>query len=181
MSENNENYEEHYTTNHHHHYETFHEKHPWLSTLLTTLAVLLGAYLAFYTVTDWHFKRMLDPIHQMKRMEKMMIKEDRAMNKFMQKSFNEERRFSNYINLEEFDDGYTVTVNLKPFNNNEGNINVSTEKNTLNIVASSDEKNKDMRHSLTINQSYIFPDDVNFKGMTKKRIGDNLVIAIPKD
>ena len=86
MSENNENYEEHYTKEHHHHYETFHERHPLLSTLLTTLAVLLGAYLAFYTVTDWHFKRMLDPIHQMKRMEKMMIKEDKAMNKFMQKA-----------------------------------------------------------------------------------------------
>ena len=157
------------------------ERYSLWKSLMIGLLIFLGAFCAFYVVSDWHFKRMLDPIHQMKRMEKMMFKEDRAMNKFMQKSFNEERKFSNYINIEEFDDGYTITVNLKPFNNNEANINISTEKNTLNIVANSDEKNKDMRHSLTINQSYIFPDDVNFKEMTKKRIGDNLVIAIPKD
>ena len=111
----------------------------------------------------------------------MMIKEDRAMNKFMQKSFNEEKRFSNYINLDEAENGYIVTINLKPFDNNENNIKVSTEKNTLIINASNNDKNKSLHHSLNITQSYVFADDVNFKNMAQKRIGDNYIITIPKD
>ena len=74
MNENNEYYEEHDLKHRHEHYGCFHERHPWLAHLLTALSVLIGAFLAFYVVTDWHYKRLLDPVHQMKKMERMMMK-----------------------------------------------------------------------------------------------------------
>ena len=144
MNENNDYYEEHNTTRydrHDHHHECFAHKHPWLSHLLTALSVLLGAFLAFYVVTDWHFKRMLDPVHQMKRMERMMMKEDRAVQDMIQRDLRTERTLESYIQIDEKDNAYVITVNLRPFNNDERNgmtsvvrINLISDIKTLTYV-----------------------------------------------
>ncbi len=181
MNENNEYYEEHDLKHHHHHdkYECFHHRHPWLSHLLTALLSLLGAFLAFYVVTDWHYKRMLDPVHQMRKMEKMMMKEDRAMHKMMQKDFRTERNLESYIQLDETSDAYVVTVNLRPFDNDEDNVKVSTDDNVLTVQASNEKNKKNGSKVLAISQSYAFPPNVNFNKMTKERKGDKYLITIP--
>lgn len=83
MDENN-NYENH---EHHHHYDDcWLCHHPVLKHILTALMVFLGAYLAFYTVTDWHFKRMMDPAVQMRRFEKNMMREHKQMERMYRKN-----------------------------------------------------------------------------------------------
>ena len=48
-------------------------KHPICKSIFIALLVFFGAFAAFYVVTDWHFKRMLDPSVQMRKVEKMMM------------------------------------------------------------------------------------------------------------
>lgn len=179
MNENNEYYEEH--EKHHEKYECFHHKHPWISHLLTFFMALLGAFLAFYVVTDWHYKTMFNPIHQMKKMEKMMMKEDRAMQKFMQNDLRMERNLESYIQLEETPDAYFVIVNLRPFNNDTENVSITTDENVLTIHATNEKNKKNNSKILSVSQSYTFPGNINLDNITKERKGDKYVITIPRD
>lgn len=179
MNENNEYYEEHDLKHRHEHYGCFHERHPWLAHLLTALSVLIGAFLAFYVVTDWHYKRLLDPVHQMKKMERMMMKEDRAMHKMLKRDFRTERNLESYIQLDEAPDSYIVTVNLRPFNNDEENVSISTDNNVLTINASNEKNKKNSSRVLSVSQSYAFPNNVNFDRISKERRGDKYIITVP--
>lgn len=178
MNENNEYYEEH-STRHHDHYECFHHKHPVLSHFLTALLALIGAFLAFYVVTDWHYKQMLDPVHQMRKMERMMMKEDRAMTKMMKRDFRTERNLESYIQLDEMPDAYIITVNLRPFNNDEENVSISTDDNVLTVHATNEKNKKNSSKVLAVSQSYAFPNNVDFNKITKERKGDKYIITIP--
>ena len=53
-------------------------KHPVLKHVLTGLLVFLGAFAAFYVVTDWHFKRMMDPVSQMRRIDKAIMQREKS-------------------------------------------------------------------------------------------------------
>ena len=55
--------------------------HPVLRHILVGILTFLGAFAAFYVVTDWHYKRMLDPMVQMRKMDRMMMKEARMAEK----------------------------------------------------------------------------------------------------
>ena len=124
MDENNNEYMEHKEQNNyyaHHHEHCFLCKHPFLKTLLTALLTLFGAYLAFYVVTDWHYKRMLDPAVQIRKMDRMIQKEEHQMHKMFDKEIRKEkkleRKASDLIQVEKTDDAYKIIVDLKPFNN----------------------------------------------------------------
>ena len=67
-------------------------KHPAVKFVLIGLLVFLGAFLAFYVVADWHFKRMLDPMIQMQNMNRAMMRQERQMDKFVQKEFQKGQR-----------------------------------------------------------------------------------------
>lgn len=177
MNENNEYYDE---RGKHDRYECFHHRHPWLSNLLTALSVLLGAFLAFYVVSDWHLKRVLDPVHQMRKMEKMMMKEDRAMQNLMRKEFMSERAMESYIHLDETPDAYIVVVNLRPFNNDEDNISISADENVITINASNEKNKRNSSKVFAVSQSYALPEKINASKITKKRTGDKYFITVPK-
>ena len=55
------------------------DKHPILKSILCGILIFLGAYCAFYTVSDWHFKRMairpFMPIAAEQEFERQMIKD----------------------------------------------------------------------------------------------------------
>ena len=109
--------EEHHTT------DCFLCGHPVLKHVLTGLLVFLGAFAAFYVVTDWHYKRMLDPFVQMRKVDKMMMKEQQQARKLIekqaQKDFNFEKRTERFIRAEKDGDNYKIIIDLKPFDNDE--------------------------------------------------------------
>ena len=108
-----------------------------------------------------------------------MMKEDRAMHKMMKRDFRTERNLESYIQLDEAPDSYIVTVNLKPFNNDEENVSISTDDNVLTINASNEKNKKNSSRVLSVSQSYAFPNNVNFDKITKERRGDKYVITVP--
>lgn len=169
----------------HHHEDDFtaYHKHHVLRHLCTALMTLIGAFAAFYVVTDWHYKRLLDPAVQMRKMDKMVQADERYMEKMANKDFNKERRLAekteSFIRLERADKNYKVIVDLRPFDNDEKNVEVSADGNVLSINAAGAANKHGHERILRVSQNYMFDDDVDLSNMTKIREGKDLVIYIP--
>ena len=161
------------------------EKHPVWKHILHALMCLLGAFLAFYFVTDWYFKSMLDPVHQMRRIDKAMERSDRQMEKNFKRAYVKgqqlEDRASRLIRLEETDKGYRVLVDLVPLNDSEKNVDVKTNGNVLTVRAAKISGFGDKKSLVEFTQSYMFDDDVDLNKITKERKGDYYIISIPQD
>ena len=76
-------------------------KHPICKSIFIALLVFFGAFAAFYVVTDWHFKRMLDPSVQMRKVEKMMMNDERQMDKMINRQFKHEKMSQKDIKIED--------------------------------------------------------------------------------
>lgn len=170
----NQNYENHQCIFH---------RHPVLKHLLYALMGLLGAFLAFYVVTDWYFKSMLDPVNQMKRMDRAIERRDRQMEKTFKKAFVGGHRLeaaaNRIIRLEQTDDSYKVLVDLVPLNDSEKNVEVTTNGNMLTVKAAGIHGIGDRKSIVEFTQSYMFDGSVDLKKITKERHGDTYVITIP--
>ena len=166
-----------------HNHDCFLCGHPVIKHILTGILVFLGAFAAFYVVTDWHYKRMLDPIVQMKKLDKMMMKEQKQTEKMFEnqaiKDFRFEKRTERFIRAEKDDDNYKIIIDLKPFDNDEKNVEVTTNGNVLTINAAGAVKKHGREHILRVSQSYSFNDDVDLSKLTKIREGNEYIIYIP--
>lgn len=170
---------------HHRHEDCFLCGHPVVKHILTGLLVFLGAFAAFYVVTDWHYKRMLDPVVQLKKMDNMMRKENFYAHKMMRKGLNEgvkiEAKASQIVHIEKLDDIYKIVIDLKPFDNNEKNVEVIAAGDTLTINAAGEQKGHRKSEILRFSQSFSFPDDVDLSRISKTREGNQYVITVPTD
>lgn len=159
------------------------ERHPILKHLLYGLMALIGAFLAFYVVTDWYFKAMLNPVNQMKRMDRAIERRDREMEKAFKKAFHGterlQERANHIIKLEQDDDEYKVLVDLVPLNDSEKNVEVKTNGNLLTVKAAGIHGFGDRKSLVEFTQSYMFGDNVDLSKLTKERKGDTYVITIP--
>ncbi len=159
------------------------DRHPVLKHLLYGFMALIGAFLAFYAVTDWYFKAMLNPVNQMKRMDKFIEKRDRQMEKAFKKAFHGterlQERANHIIRLEQDEDAYKVLVDLMPLNDNEKNVEVKTNGKILTVKAAGIHGFGDRRSLVEFTQSYMFGDNVDLNQLTKERKGDMYIITIP--
>ena len=100
--------------------------HHVMRHLITALLVFLGAFCAFYAVSDWHFKRLYDPVYQMRKMDNMMMNQERNMEKafkrHMKKEFRMEKRAAAISHIEKTPDAYKIIIDLKPFDNDPKNV-----------------------------------------------------------
>lgn len=165
--------------------DNFFYHHPILKHLLYGLLGLIGAFLAFYVVTDWYFKAMLNPVHQMKRMDRAIERRDREMEKTFQKAFKGserlEERANQVIRLEQKNDEYKILVDLVPLNNDDKNVDVKVNGNILTVKAAGIHGIGNKKSIVEFTQSYMFGDDVDLKNITKERKGDTYVITVPID
>lgn len=168
---------------HNHYEECFLCHHPVLKHVLTGLLVFLGAFAAFYVVTDWHYKRMLDPAVQMRKMEKMMIQDQRKMDNMIKREarrdFNLEKKASNFIRVEKNTDNYQIIIDLRPFDNNEKNVEVTTNGNVLTVTAAGEAKKHGHEMITKISQNFMFDEDVDLSKINKIREGNEYIIFVP--
>ncbi len=166
-----------------HHEDCFLCHHPVMKHVFTGLLVFLGAFAAFYVVTDWHYKRMLDPAVQMRKMEKMMINDQRKMDKIIRREakrdFNLEKQASNFIRVEKNTDNYRIIIDLKPFDDNEKNVEVKTNGNILTVTAAGENRKHGHEMITKVSQNFMFDDDVDLSKITKIREGNDYIIFVP--
>ncbi len=170
--------------------------HPVLKHILTGLLVFLGAFAAFYVVSDWHFKRMMDPALQMRRFDHAMMRQqqridrdimkqqyrmDKLARKELQRQYKMDEKIAGFIHMEKTKDAYKIIIDLKPFDNNEKNVEVSAKGNVLSINAAGENATRHKEEVIRYNQNFTFGDDVELDKMTKVREGDKYIITIPID
>ena len=153
------------------------DKHPFWKALLTGLLTFLGAFCAFYVVSDWHFKRMMhSPFSKMDRIYKREMKE---MDKMFKVERNLAKHSAHVIHLEQGKDAYRILIDLKAFDNNENNVQVNVNGNVLNINGKSVKTTRHNEQITEFQQSYMFGNDVNLKDLTKETKGSYYIITIP--
>lgn len=155
--------------------------HPLMKALMTGLLIFLGAFCAFYVVADWHFKNsMHNPYAD--RMERMAEREMQSMEKMFGKAERGfARKAANIIHLEQMGDVYKIIIDLRAFDNNENNVQVSSNGNILTINGRSIRKSKYNEQISEFQQNYIFGNNVKLNDLTKETNGNYYVITIPID
>lgn len=159
--------------------------HPVLKHILTGLLVFLGAFAAFYVVTDWHFKRMMDPGYQMRKFDKAMMRQEHYYDKMARKELKHQakmdERIADFVHVEKTRDAYKIIIDLKPFDNDEKNVEVKTQGNALIINAAGLKTEGHKKELVKYNQAFTFGDDVELNEMTKIKEGNHYIISIPID
>ena len=171
-------------------------KHPVLKHILTGLLVFLGAFAAFYVVTDWHFKRMMDPVSQMRRIDKAIMQREKSFDKmerralkaqerYDRKAFNAqermERTVSGFVHVEKTPDCYKIVIILRPFDNDETNVEVKTDGNTVVINAAGEKNKHNKKEIIRFSQAFNFGEDIDTDNITKIRQRDDYIINVPID
>lgn len=174
MEENQNN--EHKTINENYHYSTC-DRHPFWKAFLIGLMTFLGAFCAFYVVSDWHFKRMMHP--PIGKIDRMMRNQMRDMDNMFKAEKEFSARASNVIHLEQGKNAYTILIDLRAFDNDENNVKVGSNGNILTINGQTIKKSKRNQQISEFQQSYMFGDNVNLKEMTKEVKGHYYVITVP--
>lgn len=157
--------------------------HPVLKLILISLLVFFGAFAAFYVVTDWHYKRMLDPAVQMRKVEKMMMHDQRQMDKMINRQFKKdaamERGIKHFVRVEQTPENYKIIIDLKPFDDNEKNVEVTTSGNSLTINAAGEREKHGHNEIIRLSQTFSFDEDVDLSKINKIREGNQYIIVIP--
>lgn len=165
------------TTNSKTYYHSVCDKHPFWKALLIGLLTFLGAFCAFYVVSDWHFKRIMH--FPLTRMDRMYKKEMKEMDKMFKVERNLAKRPAHVIHLEQSRDAYRVLIDLRAFDNNENNVQVGVNGNILNINGKSVKTLRNNEQITEFQQSYMFGNNVNLKDLTKETKGNYYIVTIP--
>ena len=178
MEEN--NYE---NRNEHKHENCFLCNHPVMKHVFIAILTFLGAFAAFYVVTDWHYKQMLDPIVQMRKMDRMMMKEARQAERIAHKDILKgewlEHKAGEIVHIEKTDDAFKIIINLRPFDKEEKNVEDKTEGNKLTVNAAGETKKRNKNAIIRFTQSFIFPEEAKLSEMSKFKDGDKYIIVVP--
>lgn len=191
MEENNNN-----ENNNHVHY---HEKHCWKKCLAMLIAAFLGAFLAFYFVTDqmmkrYHFhhfnperfeKRMFDDLERsykidrknfdkmLKRQEKMLKlnRENLALPFFITEAVK--------ITTDFADNNFNIIIDSKAFKNNENDVNYKVDNRKLTVFGSTVVKDKDFEQDVAFSQDFILPTNADTENISKDKDDKRIIITVP--
>ena len=115
-------------------------------------------------------------------MERIAEKEMQSMEKMFGKAErNFARKTANIIHLEQMGDVYKIIIDLRAFDNNENNVQVTANGNILTINGRSIRKSKHNEQISEFQQNYMFGNNVKLNDLTKETNGNYDVITIPID
>ena len=156
--------------------------HPVLKFLGIMTAAFLGAFLAFYFVADVTLNRMTSPEYQIRKMEKMLQKQERNFRKFENRITENPflpQIIPNITELKKNPDAYEIIVDLKPLDGNEKNLNVKLDNNIVTISGEMDKKGHHGERMLNFSQAFYLDENLIPDNMTKVKKGNEYIITIP--
>jgi HSP20 family molecular chaperone IbpA len=173
-----------------------------ISIVLCFLAVLIGSFLAFCFVFEKLAKDynvvtlgklnisqfMVSPENAFDEFDKQFEKRIEEINKQNQffsnmrefKSFDDLEENTSFVKLKENSKNYVIELSLKPFNNNEKNVEIKTKNNRLIITAKYKEKNEKSLNSASFYQSLNLPKNIKESQIKKTVENGDLIIRIEK-
>lgn len=157
-------------------------EHHILKIIGIILATFIGAFLAFYLAVDLTLNRMLNPEYQMKKMEKMVQKQERNIQKFEDKILDnpfEPKMAPMLVNLVKEADEYKIIVDLKPLGGNDKNIDVKINDNVVTVSGEMEKKELRGEKIMNFSQAYYLDEKLKSNEITKERKGNKYIIIIP--
>lgn len=166
------------------------KKHFIILLLSTITASFLGAFWAVYLSKPPHPPLGMTTPMQSEEQEKFIEQQEEFFEKFNHNfdDFVEHTPANasfiamNNIGLktEETKDAYKITVDLKPFNNDEKNVKVKIHGKTVSISAEFKSNDKQNFSSSQFHQTLILPSKINTKEIKQEKLDDSLVITLLK-
>jgi len=144
---------------------------PVLKYSLIVIAVFLGIFTATYIVVDMNMHRLgyMPFIVTMEQAQKMFDKEAGFI----------EKNSPTPVKIEQKENGIVVTVDLKHFDNDENNVNITIEDNGIKIDGKVKKENKGEIKESSFVQSVMFPNKFDKEKVTKTKKGKRLIINLP--
>lgn len=167
------------------------KKHFIILLLSTITAAFLGAFWAVHLSRPPHPPLGMKTPMQLEEQEKIMEQQEEFFEKFNHNfdDFVEHTPANasfiamNNIGLktEETKDAYKISVDLKPFNNDEKNVDVKTHGRTVSISAEYKSNDKQNFSSSKFHQTIMLPTKIETDEIKKEKKGDYLLITLPKE
>ena len=146
------------------------------------LLIFLGGFCAFYVLIDWHLKTLFMPQYPT-YFNNINSQIERDFNKINKEINEQEKSFQKHngkvIFIEQNEDEYKITIDLKKFDNNEQNLNIKVLGNMLSINGRTIKKSNHHEQISEFQQSYLFGSEVKLEELTKNRVGNSYIITIP--
>lgn len=159
------------------------KKERFKHALTTFLAALIGGFLAFYVVMDITLSRMLNPMRGIKRAEKIMEQQMRDMRKIDNEVFSPIPMplHHSIITMVKEDDGYKFVIDLKQLNNNEKNVEVNADNDTITIKGVAERNKGEQNMIIDFSQTFALDSKIYKDRITKKREGNKYIITVPTE
>lgn len=145
-------------------------------------ATLLGSFLAFYFIADMTIKQLTNPVYQFRRMDKMMERQARDMEKFdrkMMRDMGYKHGNKSVISVEKLDDEYKIIVDLKPFDNNEKYVKFELNNNIATVSASIEKEKRHRDSIIEFSQTFYIDGNIDKKDIKKEKNHNQYIITIP--
>ena len=157
-------------------------KHHWLRIGAIALITFIVAFLAFYIVMEIMIHRITDPIYQAKRIEKTIQKQDRNIERFIEKDMESPfvpKMRPMMVNLVKEPSEYKVIVDLIPLDGNEKNISINIQGDELTISGNMDKKIRGTEKIINFTQTYFLDEKLEESKITREKKGDKYIVTIP--
>lgn len=157
-------------------------KHHWLRIGAIALITFMAAFLAFYIVMEIMIHRITDPIYQAKRIEKTIQKQDRNIERFIEKDMESPfvpKMRPMMVNLVKEPSEYKVIVDLIPLDGNEKNISINIQGDELTISGNMDKKIRGTEKIINFTQTYFLDEKLEESKITREKKGDKYIVTIP--
>ena len=147
-------------------------------------ATLLGSFLAFYFVADVTMKHLTNPEYQFRKFDKMMERQAKDMEKFDKKMMKDMGLPPMYKNksmvvVDKLDDEYKIFVDLRPFDNNEKNVNFELNNNMATVSASIEKEKRHRDSIVEFSQTFYLDGDLDKKNIKTEKERGKYIITIP--
>ena len=101
--------------------------------------------------------------------------------KEMQRQYRMERHVAQFVHVEKMDDAYKIIIDLRPFDNDEKNVEVKADGNTIIINAAGEKNMHHKQEIMKYSQAFAFGEKIDTNNITKVRDGNNYIITVPFD
>ncbi len=157
-------------------------KHRWLKFGAIALMTFIIAFLAFYIVMEIMVHRITDPVYQAKRIEKTIQKQERNIERFVEKDMENPfvpKMRPMLVNLVKEPSEYKVIVDLLPLDGDEKAVNVDVQGDELTISGQMDKKIRGTEKIINFTQTYYLDEKIDVNKISREKKGDKYVVTIP--
>lgn len=150
---------------------------------LLLLAVFLATYLAVYYISDQIRHSHYWPTSAIEDIDKIIKEQDKIFNdsKALPLHDSAHKGVNNpVVTYKDTDsNSYKMVINLKPFDDNPKNIDISVKDNIVTVKGANEKIGKNSEKVYVFTESYDLPENIDEEKITKEQVKNNYIVTMP--